>query len=172
MWSGISMSRSAIDCRKVDCRESGRAPGRQQLAFVRGRGESKADLSAAVLSEETVPLAVAAMTEKGALISRESWQLQRQPKQTHLRVTSAFSTRTRPWNESEYESIRMSRPLASEASTPVADLRSGVQSDVSVDAPAQHVAQRARRTGRWRRSAWPSRARPKGPRSTRWRTGW
>jgi hypothetical protein len=37
MWSGISMSRSAIDCRKVDCRESGRAPRRQQLAFVRQR---------------------------------------------------------------------------------------------------------------------------------------
>lgn len=31
--------------------------------------------------------------------------------------------RTRPWKESEYESILMSRPFSSEARTPVADLQ-------------------------------------------------
>ena len=43
--------------------------------------------------------------------------------ETHLRTTSADSMRTRPWKESEYPSSLTSRPLASEARTPVADLK-------------------------------------------------
>lgn len=122
MWSGISTSRSAIDCRKVDCERREQRPPSSAAAPRKQDERRETDLSAAVLSEKTVALAVAAVGEI-ALVSLGRQQLRDQPGTTHLRVTSAFSTRTRPWNESEYESIRMSRPLASEARTPVADLR-------------------------------------------------
>lgn len=62
-----------------------------------------------------------------ARVSRRRWAAGAgEASKTHLSVTSAFSIRRRPWNESEYESMRMSRPLASEARTPVAELDAAV----------------------------------------------